>query len=232
MPLTFDGAKLKAARESAGMSRTQLAAILESDDETVRKWEIGSSSPSPAKLLPLAAALNVQQTDLHSGEGALTLKDLRRRAGLNQADVAARAGVSRSVVSNWESGKLAVPQEVRPALAQAYDVTLADVDAAAAPAAMTQASPADSEPARSPRVMDVSEWKGTVEDGAFRVSSAWSLVEPAKGKVVVAAGFMAGSPAAEHLEQAAAHLAAALEWFVGRSEPGNQDDHGCDHGDK
>ena len=34
----------------------------------------------------------------------LKLREIRRRAGMNQAELAARMGVSRSAIAMWESG--------------------------------------------------------------------------------------------------------------------------------
>lgn len=225
MAPTFDGAKLTAAREKSLLSRAELAVLLHTDPDTVRKWETGGSTPTPSKLLALTEVLGVPQTDLHSGDGPLTLKDLRRRAGLNQSHLAKHAGVSASVVSGWESGKNTVPQDIRPVLAEAFQASVADVDAAVRLAQEAVDPPAPIAAAAgeiAPEILDVSKWKATVEDGGHRLSNACALVEASLGKIALAKEFVPGSHAAEQLEQALAHIEAARTWLWGTTTAGDR----------
>lgn len=53
-----------------------------------------------------------------------TLKDYRRRSGLNQVAVADDVGVAQSIVSRWERGVLPVPEKHLVRLAELYAVDI------------------------------------------------------------------------------------------------------------
>lgn len=52
------------------------------------------------------------------------IRELRRRAGMTQGALAARAGLAQSVLSAYENGKRAIPVEVFVRLADAADATV------------------------------------------------------------------------------------------------------------
>lgn len=58
----------------------------------------------------------------------MTLKELRLAAGLQQADVAKKLGVTTTAVSNWELGKNAILRKYHKKLARLYGVTVADIE--------------------------------------------------------------------------------------------------------
>lgn len=60
----------------------------------------------------------------------LTFKELRRRSGKTQQDVAAELLVNQSAVSLWETGKAIPCRKYRPQLAKLYGVSEAAIDAA------------------------------------------------------------------------------------------------------
>lgn len=62
--------------------------------------------------------------------GALTLRDLRVRQELSQAEVAQRIGVCQPTLHYWERGKVGVSAKHRHQLAAIYSCTAADVSAA------------------------------------------------------------------------------------------------------
>lgn len=61
------GAAIKALREAATLTQSQLAERLSVSDKTVSKWETGRGYPDIALLEPIAAALRVSVAELLSG---------------------------------------------------------------------------------------------------------------------------------------------------------------------
>ena len=62
----------------------------------------------------------------------MNLKKLRKKAGLSQAEVAERLGVTQSAVSQWESGCCRPREEVLAKMAQIYQCTADELLAASA----------------------------------------------------------------------------------------------------
>lgn len=60
----------------------------------------------------------------------MTLKELRTRTGLRQADVAKRLGVTIIAISNWELGKNNILAKYKKKLARLYRCTLEELDEA------------------------------------------------------------------------------------------------------
>ena len=61
------GAAIKALREAAKLTQSQLAERLSVSDKTVSKWETGRGYPDITLLEPIAAALRVSVAELLSG---------------------------------------------------------------------------------------------------------------------------------------------------------------------
>ncbi|SLH39688.1 Predicted transcriptional regulator [Mycobacteroides abscessus subsp. massiliense] len=113
------------------MSRSELASALNVDVDTVRQWEVAIAEPVPRILPRLAATLGIDVNALHKHDTAVrTLRDLRRRAGLNQADVGRAIGVSTSMISSAERGLRTLPAELAKGLAATFDVGITEVLAA------------------------------------------------------------------------------------------------------
>jgi transcriptional regulator with XRE-family HTH domain len=124
--------KMRSARRSAGLSRADLAAIIDCAESTVRGWEDGTAVPHGPYLRNLADALGITVPGLLDEPDAdLTLGDLRARAGLLQADAAAGLGVSVPTLSETERGNRPVPDERISALASLYGVPVEQVRRAA-----------------------------------------------------------------------------------------------------
>lgn len=119
----FSSRKLVLSREASGLSVPDLAGRLGVDVETVRHWEVGSAVPSPRSLCRLAEALRVSVAELHNDDPSpLLLKDLRRRAGLTQAELGLTLSTSATMVSNWERGKVHFPPDQLVTLAEGLGV--------------------------------------------------------------------------------------------------------------
>lgn len=55
------------------------------------------------------------------------LKELRERRGLKHYDIAARMRVDQSTVYRWESGRGAIPDDRKLALAEVLEVSVGDL---------------------------------------------------------------------------------------------------------
>ena len=64
------------------------------------------------------------------GGVALTLRELRERAGLRQVDVAKRLSVDQAAVSKWENGVNPPHRKYHKKLAKLYGVTVDELMAA------------------------------------------------------------------------------------------------------
>jgi transcriptional regulator with XRE-family HTH domain len=62
----FSGARLRTAREAAGLSAERLAIAVYPSPHTIEAYENGRAVPPPSLLVRLAAAVNVEPTDLFS----------------------------------------------------------------------------------------------------------------------------------------------------------------------
>ncbi|MEU8526425.1 helix-turn-helix transcriptional regulator [Streptomyces sp. NPDC048629] len=100
----FDGARARALREQAGVSVESLAAAAQMSPNTIRSAETSCHEPSPRVITAIAAALGVPPTELATRCGRPTLRDIRRRLGLSQTEMAQRIGIGRQMVSRIERG--------------------------------------------------------------------------------------------------------------------------------
>ena len=57
----------------------------------------------------------------------MTLKELRKNAGLRQTDVCKRLEVHHTAISNWELGKYPPSRKYRKKLAKLYGCTLEEL---------------------------------------------------------------------------------------------------------
>lgn len=116
----YDGAHSRALRLQAHLSTEELATAAGISPNTVRSAEAGHQ-PQPRVAAALARALGVPLRELAPPGPALTLRDVRRRLGLTQADIAVRIGVVRQRVSQVERGVTGVRQP--QSWARAYRLT-------------------------------------------------------------------------------------------------------------
>lgn len=110
----FRGDRLAAAREAAGLSRSQLAATVGlAASDRVRVWETGVDQPVPRLIPQLAAAVHVSVWDLLDAEPEQpSLAALRLAAGLSLEEMCAASGLSFSKYRRLERGiGIQVPDE-------------------------------------------------------------------------------------------------------------------------
>ena len=98
-------------REKAGLSQKDLADKLGVSQPQVSMWENGLGSPSKETILKIAtiSGTDIENTTLGSGLGDW-LRTVREKAGLTQAQLAAKAGISPIAISFIETGKTESPQ--------------------------------------------------------------------------------------------------------------------------
>lgn len=103
---SFDPEALAALRRRRGLSHDALGRLVGQTRNNLIAWEKGRVLPSPANLVRLAAALEVDPLGLTTVTlRTATLADLRARAGLSRPRVAAELGIGRSSYDRYERGR-------------------------------------------------------------------------------------------------------------------------------
>lgn len=117
----YNGARARALRRQAGVCVEELATAAGVSPNTVRAAESGTHQPRPRVANAIARALGVPLSELIL-DSTPTLRDIRWRLGLTQAQMAARIGVVRQRVSQVERGMPTGTSAAR--WATAYELTL------------------------------------------------------------------------------------------------------------
>lgn len=105
------GEHLENSRRTALLSRRKVADRLGVTEETVRRWEIGASEPSPDTLARLIVILSIDAAQFTTLDQvpdevrplARMLKEERTRRAMTRDAAAAHLRVSRSTYASWES---------------------------------------------------------------------------------------------------------------------------------
>jgi transcriptional regulator with XRE-family HTH domain len=127
----FDPAAMARLRREHGLTLDELGELLGKSRQHLISWEKGRSSPSPANLVALAAALAVAPAELTAIPGdQVELVDLRARAGFTQAELAAAVGIPRPTYAAIEQGLLALRPPLAAALATALRLEVAELERA------------------------------------------------------------------------------------------------------
>lgn len=104
----FDGARLRALRHRAKLSQRELAERIGADVTIIANYENGRAAPRVDRLGQLALALGASPADLLPDDVRVeSLERLRVQAGMLQADVAERAGMTRTKYAAIERGQIA-----------------------------------------------------------------------------------------------------------------------------
>ena len=111
----FVGKKIELLREDGGMSQGELAKVLGVTRQTVSKWEADVCRPKVKVLQAICGVFGVDMS-YFTGEEDLTpqqictlgefIRKLRRRAKFSQEQFAERMGVSRRMISLWETDEV------------------------------------------------------------------------------------------------------------------------------
>lgn len=124
----FSGATLRRLREARGISAEDLADAAGIAEATLRSWESGRATPTPALLANTAKVLRLSIADLLLVEHKdLELADLRNLAGINQADAAELLGMSPTSLVRIEKGRREYDAEIGRQLAKIYKVKVREL---------------------------------------------------------------------------------------------------------
>jgi len=121
-PPAMSADDVKALRQKIGLTQAELAQLLGVSTAAVTSWESGRTSPARDKRRGLAEIRQLSRSEVLArlgrseelatveAKGGISpeeIRALRKQAGLSQAQLAARLGVSVNSVSNWETGNTA-----------------------------------------------------------------------------------------------------------------------------
>lgn len=119
----FRGDVLAAARAERKMPLTHLARAIGVHKAQVQRYEHGKQTPSPSKIRELSSVLEIPVGELfHADSTPPSLADLRVLAGMNQRELAERAGLGEDSVRRVELGQQPATVEMVSALAAALAV--------------------------------------------------------------------------------------------------------------
>lgn len=123
---------LRRAHAQSGLTLIQLAQRAATTTTRLTRYETGQSTPSIRTLHRLAAALDLNPTQLmRPPDGPPTLVDLRARAGLTQAEVATHLHLpARIDYGHLEIAQTALTHDQATQLATLYAVPAAQITAA------------------------------------------------------------------------------------------------------
>lgn len=120
----FDRNEFACARKNANLTVQELGKQAGVDRAAIHRWESGECLPLVDSLSLAAAALGTSiERFLTVPESERTLADLRIVAGLTQALLAERTGISRRVVGAFERGRGQLDAQRVSALADALKVS-------------------------------------------------------------------------------------------------------------
>lgn len=127
----FDPTRLKEARDASGMSRSDLARLAGVPYNSLRRWEIGEADPTLDSLEQVAAALDIDVSEIAIvHEQSRTLQNWRALRGLSQQDVADAVKTSTSSYSRIERGESPLSDDMRKRLGEALSIDDATVSLA------------------------------------------------------------------------------------------------------
>ncbi len=132
------GSSLRSARIKSGLSQEEAAASLSVSAQSIRNWEAGRHEPRPDALNRIKSLYGEFSPDIFeirhitqdSSEPALRynripadaekLREARVSAGLTQAEVASKTGVSQNSIGRYENGQAMPTFSSLLKLAEAY----------------------------------------------------------------------------------------------------------------
>ncbi|EPW6150503.1 helix-turn-helix domain-containing protein [Escherichia coli] len=117
---------IRTKREACGLTTTELARLLDLDEEIILQWESGEFEPTISMLIPLAnvlgcdplsllseknsaAAVTVNQPDIQEESIGTRIEAARKKVGLTEADLARMIHTYNDPINDWECGICEVP---------------------------------------------------------------------------------------------------------------------------
>ncbi|EON9266295.1 helix-turn-helix domain-containing protein [Escherichia coli] len=117
---------IRTKREACGLTTTELARLLDLDEEIILQWESGEFEPTISMLIPLAnvlgcdplsllseknseSAIRVNTTEVHAESIGARIKSARTKLGLTESDLARMIHTYSDPINDWECGICEVP---------------------------------------------------------------------------------------------------------------------------
>ena len=166
------GKKIELLREDGGMSQGELAKALGVTRQTVSKWEADVCRPKVKVLQAICGVFGVDMSYFTGVEvspqqiGTLGefIRKLRRRAKLSQEQFAERMGVSRQMISLWETDEVKPRAGMLQKLGECFCMDEEERQQLQRLAAAERAqSPAAEERAQSPAAEEVAEGRALAD---------------------------------------------------------------------
>ncbi|EHR5159008.1 helix-turn-helix domain-containing protein [Escherichia coli] len=132
---------LSTQREACGLTTTELARLLDLDEEIILQWESGEYEPTISMLIPMAnvlgcdplsllseknseSAIRVNTTEVHAESIGARIKSARTKLGLTESDLARMIHTYSDPINDWECGICEVPADHIVPLASALNCDL------------------------------------------------------------------------------------------------------------
>ncbi|EEQ4619095.1 helix-turn-helix domain-containing protein [Escherichia coli] len=133
--------KIRAQREACGLTTTELAKLLDLDEEIILQWESGEFEPTISMLIPLANVLGCDPLSLLDEKDSASvirvnvpepreesigarIKSARTKLGLTESDLARMIHTYSDPINDWECGIHEVPADQIVPLASALNCDL------------------------------------------------------------------------------------------------------------
>lgn len=134
------GERIRIIRKQKGLTQKELAKMVELSANAMINYETNKRTPSLEAIDRIAVALGVEPTDLIKGHeqsqerqnnttGVLggIIRDIRKKQGLTQQELAAKAEISRNALINYEAGTRTPPTDILIKILKALGVTWEDI---------------------------------------------------------------------------------------------------------
>lgn len=126
----FQPQALSNARRARGLSQAELARSAGMNPGTIRKWELGESSPQVDLLAKVADLLDLAVADLVKvPEEERYPGDWRVLRGMTQPQLGAAAGVTTRIVGSVERGEISLSDNAARRLSAALGISEAELRA-------------------------------------------------------------------------------------------------------
>ncbi|HHZ4511754.1 TPA: helix-turn-helix domain-containing protein [Escherichia coli] len=140
-PNTETNSRIRMQREACGLTTTELARLLDLDEEIILQWESGEYEPTISMLIPLANVLGcdplsllsenntavpvrVNAPEAHMESIGTRIKSARKKLGLTESDLARMINTYSDPINDWECGICEVPADQIVPLASALNCDL------------------------------------------------------------------------------------------------------------
>lgn len=140
-PNTETNSRIRTQREACDLTTTELARLLDLDEEIILQWESGEFEPTISMLIPLANVLGCDPLSLLDEKDSASvirvnapepreesigarIKSARKKLGLTEADLARMIHTYSDPINDWECGVCEVPADQIVPLASALNCDL------------------------------------------------------------------------------------------------------------